>query len=54
MFKWCPINRRKENVVVWEGKVLGAGKPIINVTVDAGKEVIILPRPKFKMKVIKP
>ncbi len=50
MFRWCPINRRQEDVVVWNGKVIGTGRPIVKVEVQAQEN---LPRPSFKNRMIK-
>lgn len=49
MLKWCRINRRREDIVVWEGKPVGKGKPVVNVVVEV---VANLPRPEFKPKMV--
>lgn len=51
MLKWCKINRKKNDTVVWEGRIVGYGKPTVEVTVETITPPV---RPSFKPKVILP
>ena len=52
VLKWCRIRRRPtEGYVVWDGKMIGVGKPEVIVDVES-KDVLRLPKPEFRPKMV--
>ena len=49
MLKWSKINRRKDDRIVWDGQIVGYGKPTFAISIETEEK---LPKPSFKNKFV--
>jgi hypothetical protein len=53
MLKWFKLSRRNREEVVWEGRIIGKGKPEYQINVIEIKKDF-LPKPTLPRKLFKP